>query len=89
MPEGQMQFISYEKAVEVVGNIVEEEHLHEPGRRILTVYDKKGRELCWYDAEELLAEVRQEKSDLKGDDLKREAVRVVMNQIPEWAVDKD
>ncbi|MFP3984281.1 MAG: hypothetical protein ACLFV2_11410 [Desulfurivibrionaceae bacterium] len=86
MAEEQIQFISYEKAMEIVGNIVEEEHLHEPDRRILTVYDKKGRELCWYDAEEVLSEVKEENPGLKDDDLKKEAVEVVMKQIPDWAV---
>ncbi len=87
MTEEQMQFIPYEKANEIVGNIVEEEHLHEPNRRILTVYDKQGRELCWYDAEEVLEEARAAKPELKGDELKKEAVRVIMQQIPEWAVE--
>lgn len=86
MTEEQIQFISYEKAMEIVGNVVEEEHLHETERRILTVYDKKGRELCWYDAEEVLSEVKEKRPDLKGDDLKKEAVEAVMRQIPDWAV---
>ena len=37
---------------------MEEEHLHESNRRILTVYSINGKELCWFDAQEILAEGR-------------------------------
>lgn len=78
------KFLPYEVAKEIVGNVIEEEHLHEQNRRILTVYDKKGNELCWYDAEEVLNEVRP--SGKTGDDLKVAAVEHILHQIPVWAV---
>ena len=80
----QDEFIPYEVAKEIVGNVIEEEHLREPNRRILTVYDKSGRELCWYDAEDVLNEVRP--SGKKGDDLKIAAVEHILHQIPVWVV---
>lgn len=76
--------IPYEVAKEIVGNVIEEEHLHEANRRILTVYDKQGKELCWYDAEDVLNEVRT--TGMKGDDLKIAAVEHILHQIPVWAV---
>jgi len=53
----EVTFIPYEEAKRLVGNVIEEEHIHEANRRILTVYDHQERELCWFDAEEVLAEV--------------------------------
>lgn len=78
------EFLPYEVAKEIVGNVIEEEHIHEQNRRILTVYDKQGNELCWYDAEEVLNEVRP--TGKKGDDLKIAAVEHILHQIPAWAV---
>ena len=66
-------------AMKLVGNVIEEEHLHEPDRRILTVYDKNGNEICWFDAKEVLAETK--------DGRKESAVELILHQIPEWAVD--
>ncbi len=83
---GSDQFIPYEVAMQIVGNVVEEEHLHEQNRRILTVYDKNGNELCWYDAETVLAEAQPE-NPKDQDSVKMAAVEVVMRQIPKWAVE--
>ncbi|MDH5297837.1 MAG: hypothetical protein OEV91_02345 [Desulfobulbaceae bacterium] len=80
----EVKCIPYELALKIVGNVIEEEHLHEANRRILTVYDKKGRELCWFDAEELLAEVGPHPDQ---DAVKTAAVERVLRQIPEWAVE--
>ena len=75
----EVKCIPYEMAMKLVGNVIEEEHLHEPDRRILTVYDKNGKEICWFDAQEVLAETK--------DGSKESAVELIMHQIPEWAVD--
>lgn len=83
----EVKFVPYEVAMEIVGNVIEEEHLHEPDRRILTVYDKQGHELCWYDAEEILAEAKPE-NPKDPDSVKHAAVEVVMRQIPTWAVEE-
>lgn len=80
----EVKFVPYKVALEIVGNVIEEEHLHEANRRILTVYDKAGRELCWYDAEEILAEVGPQPD---ADTRKTAAVELVMHQIPVWAVE--
>lgn len=75
----EVKYIPYELAMKIVGNVIEEEHISEPNRRILTVYDKNGKEICWFDAEEVMAEA-QNKS-------KEGAVELILHQIPEWAVD--
>ncbi|MBC8318393.1 MAG: hypothetical protein H8E41_10850 [Desulfobulbaceae bacterium] len=83
----EVKCIPYQKALKIVGNVIEEEHLHEKNRRILTVYDKQGNEICWYDAEEILAEVRQEGKMRESEDVKQAAVEVILRQIPEWAAE--
>ncbi|MCJ7602272.1 MAG: hypothetical protein MUO63_12355 [Desulfobulbaceae bacterium] len=82
----EIKFIPYEVALKIVGNVIEEEHIHEPDRRILTVYDKQGKELCWYDAEEILAEAKPDNPKDK-DSIKRAAVEVIMHQIPVWVME--
>lgn len=78
--------IPYEVAMQIVGNIVEEEHLQELNRRILNVYDKDGFELCWFDAEEIMSEaVIENPKNLEG--VKLACVEVVMRQIPKWALE--
>ena len=75
----EMKFIPYELAMKIVGNVIEEEHIQQQDRRILTVYDKNAKEICWFDADEIMAESK-EKS-------KEAAVELILHQIPEWAVD--
>ena len=58
------RYIPYEVALKIVGAVMEEEHLYEPERRILTVYDIQDRELCWFDAEEIMAELAQQEGGL-------------------------
>lgn len=82
----EVKFVPYEVALQIVGNVIEEEHIHENNRRILTVYDKQGKELCWFDAEEILAEAKPE-NPKDPDSIKQAAVEVVMRQIPTWAVE--
>ncbi len=82
----EVKFVPYEVAMQIVGNVIEEEHIHQQNRRILTVYDKEGKELCWYDAEEILAEAQPE-NPKDPDSVKHAAVEIVMRQIPVWAVE--
>lgn len=75
----EIKCIPYELAMKIVGNVIEEEHIKQQDRRILTVYDKNGKEICWYDADEIMAEVKEK--------TKEAAVELILHQIPEWAVD--
>ena len=81
----EFDFIPYEVAMQIVGNVVEEEHLHQLNTRILTVYDKDGVELCWYDADEIRSEAKPERPK-DHESVKLACVEVVMHQIPKWAL---
>lgn len=83
----EVKFIPYEQAVKIVGNVIEEEHVYEKNRRILTVYDKQEKELCWFDAEEILAEVKQGNNIKESDEVKQAAVDLILHQIPEWVIE--
>ncbi len=86
----EIAFIPYEEAKRLVGNVIEEEHLHELDRRILTAYDQQGKELCWFDAAEVLAEVggrpKKKASDQENDDVKMAAVEYILHRIPTWVL---
>ncbi len=84
MSEEEVKFVPYEVAKKIVGSVMEEEHLHDANRRILTVYGINGKELCWFDAEDILAEVDPSIKDKEA--VKEAAVELIMHQIPEWAV---
>ena len=88
----EITFLPYGQAKKIVGNVIEEEHIHENNRRILTVYDTNEKELCWYDAEEVMKEVgfdpNKKMSDQQKEDLKIAAVEYILNRIPSWVVDE-
>ena len=89
----EVTFLPYEEAKKIVGNVIEEEHVYEDNRRILTVYDVNGRELCWYDAEEVLAEVgggrKKRPTDQEREEVKMAAVEYVLHRIPDWVLDEE
>ena len=80
----EIEFVPAEVAKKVVSEIVDEEHLHDPDRRILTVYDIQGKEICWFDTEEIMAEIGMKADSEKG---KEAAVEYIFNHIPVWAVE--
>lgn len=87
-----IEFLSYEEAKKIIGNVIEEEHLHETNKRVLTVYDLAGKELCWFDAEEVIEELgmRTGKKKLNDQEMENEkiaAVEYVMRRIPSWVRD--
>ncbi|WP_136808382.1 hypothetical protein [Desulfosediminicola flagellatus] len=83
MSDDKITFLPYEQAINLVGAIQEEEDIERPNKRILTVYSKKDKELCWFDFEETLAAVGEvNKAD------KKEAVQnYVLNHIPDWVLE--
>ena len=78
------KFVPPEVARKLISEIVDEEHLHDPNRRILTVYGLKGEELCWFDTEEVMKEIGATKENEKS---KEAAVEYVFNHLPVWAVE--
>ena len=81
--EENIVFLPYEEAVKLVAAIQEEEDVHQPDHRILTVYNHEDRELCWFDFDEVMAAVATaDKSDEK------EAVSdYVLHHLPDWVLD--
>ena len=85
MPDEQISYLPFEKAVKTVGAIQEEEHPHELNRRIFTVYDTAGREICWFDAEDTIAIVAPGKVNPKKDDVQPLVEEYILNHIPDWS----
>ncbi|MEN8141074.1 MAG: hypothetical protein ABFR97_07630 [Thermodesulfobacteriota bacterium] len=82
------EFVPYEVATKIIANIVEEENIHDNDKRVLTVYDHDGEQLCWYDADEVEAEVIDQVENKKDRDaVKCACVESIMHQIPKWAVE--
>lgn len=75
----QPEFISYEKAKEVVAEVVEMEHPTQGGRRIFNVYNHRGDPICWFYADEVEDEIEAEEfEDVKDH---------ILHFIPRWAMD--
>ncbi|MEN8134691.1 MAG: hypothetical protein ABFS18_04030 [Thermodesulfobacteriota bacterium] len=82
----EIKFVPYAVAKKIVGEIVDEEHLHESDRRVMTVYDVDGRELCWFDTTEIMSDLGITKTET--DEAKAAAVEYALNHIPVWAVEE-
>ena len=93
MSEEEITFLPYEVAKKLVANVIEEEHIREPNRRILTVYDSNEKELCWFDAEEVIAAVggspKKRPTDQDKDEVKMAAVEYILHRIPDWVLDDE
>ena len=74
------KFISYEEAVRLVGAIQEEEDVEEANKRILMVYSKDDKELCWFDFDEVMAEV----GTAAAEDKKEAVQNYILHRIPDW-----
>ncbi len=79
----EIKFLPRQEAAQLVGAIQEEEDIHNQDRRILTVYNKENREVCWFDFEELEKEV----VDVPKDQKKEMIQDYILKHIPEWARD--
>jgi hypothetical protein len=89
MSAEDMQCIPYEVAKKLVGAVMEEEHLQETNRRVLTVYGTNDQELCWFEAEDIFAEMATSEGGIprNEDEMKAKAVELILHQIPKWAVE--
>jgi hypothetical protein len=72
------RFIPYEKAKEIVDDVIEMELAQQGGKRIFNVYNHAGKPICWFDAEEVEAEIDAEAFE--------EIKEHILHFIPEWAV---
>lgn len=78
-----IRFLPFEQAVELVGAIQEEEDIDDANRRVLMVYSKDNRELCWFDFDEVIKDVQPPKGD-KG---REQVTNYILHHIPDWVVE--
>ncbi len=83
MSDQPIEFLSYDDAVKLVAAIQEEEDIHQKDRRILTVYDKADKEICWFDYEETMAAV----GEAPAGERKEAVQNYILNHIPKWALE--
>ena len=83
MSEDTVKYLSYAEAAKLVGAIQEEEDIEQTDRRILTVYSKDDRELCWFDFEEVKAAV----GDVEAGERKAAVQDYILHHIPDWVHD--
>ena len=81
--EEEIRYLPYEEAAKIVAAIQEEEDIDQPDHRILTVYDHKDVEICWFDFDEVMAAVGQVSKDKE-----KEAVSdYILRHLPDWILD--
>jgi len=83
MSEEEIRFLAPEEAAKLVGAIQEEEDIEDPEHRIFTVYSKEDKELCWFDYEEVLNDVKPG----KGDEARELVTNYILQRIPNWVLD--
>lgn len=87
MSSDETRFLPYETAVSLVGAIQEEEHIHDANRRILTVYDRQNREICWFDYADTIAIAAPGTAKPKKELILEQVQDYILHHIPEWALD--
>jgi hypothetical protein len=80
----QPSYLPFEQALKIVGAIQEEEHLQELNRRIFTVYDTSGKEICWFDAKDIIAIVAPGKINPKKEEIQPLVEKYILSHIPDW-----
>ena len=85
MSDQKLLYLPYDQALKTVGAIQEEEHPQELNRRIFTVYDINGKEVCWFDAEETIAIVAPGKASPKKTEVQPLVEEYILNHIPDWS----
>lgn len=84
MSDDQIRFLPYDDAVRLVAAIQEEEDLDDPNRRILTVYSKQDKELCWFDFEEVMRDAGVQPKDPAA---KEKVTEYIMRHLPDWVLE--
>jgi hypothetical protein len=84
MSDDQIRFLPYDEAERLVAAIQEEEDLDDPNRRILTVYSKQDKELCWFDFEEVMRDAGVQKNDQGA---KEKVTEYIMHHLPDWVLE--
>lgn len=79
----EVRFLPYEEAVKIVAAIQEEEDIHRPNHRILTVYNHEDKEICWFDFDEIMEAV----SPVPKSEEKEVVSDYILRHLPDWALD--
>lgn len=80
MSDEKIEFLSVKEAAQLVGAIQEEEDIEEENKRILTVYSKDNKELCWFDFEEVMSDVGK----VEAGERKEAVQNYILERIPTW-----
>jgi hypothetical protein len=83
MSDDGIRFLPYEEAAQLVGAIQEEEDIDQQDHRIFTVYSKDDKELCWFDYEDVLNDVKPG----RGEDAKEKVTDYILHRIPDWVLE--
>lgn len=83
MSNDEIKFLSVAEASRLVGAIQEEEDIDVKDRRILTVYSKDNKELCWFDFEEVMSDV----GEVEAGERKESVHAYVLQRIPAWVIE--
>ncbi len=83
MSDNEIKFLPYEQAVALVAAIQEEEDIHRENRCIFTVYNHDNQEVCWYDFDEVMAEV----GVVPKEEVKVAVQHYILHHLPDWAAD--
>ena len=84
MSAEEQKFISYDEAARLVGAIQEEEDVEDVNRRILMVYSKDDKELCWFDFDEVMAAV----GTVEAGEKKEAVQNYILHRIPDWVFER-
>lgn len=80
MSNDEIEFLSVTEAAQLVGAIQEEEDIEVANKRILTVYSKDDKELCWFDFEE----VKKDVGTVEAGEQKEAVQNYILQRIPVW-----
>lgn len=80
MSNDEIEFLSIAEAAQLVGAIQEEEDIEVVNKRILTVYSKDNKELCWFDFEE----VQNDVGTVEAGERKEAVQNYILQRIPVW-----
>lgn len=83
MSSEEVRFLSLEEAAGIVAAIQEEEDIKRPDHRILTVYNKDDKEICWFDFDEVMDEI----GPVDKSEEKEVVSNFIMHHIPDWALE--
>ena len=83
MSSDEVHFLPFKVAVSIVGAIQEEEDIDDPNHQIFTVYSKEDKELCWFNFDEVIQDVKP----TKGDKGKEQITDYLLHRIPDWVLE--